>query len=222
MIRNAVRLGCLLTLLGWACGAVQAQTVTFDLSDVDTSYSTPFQSTSGPVTATFSSPNDPSGFIVKSSDLYDVFVFDPPFQGYFLSSNVDSAPLVVTFNKPLSSISLDFATLNLENVTLTLFNGGTSGSDPGTTTTQGVLNEYGFYQGLIELGPSTPFDKIELTYVLVNPPQPGDFVDNDIAAANFTVTVAVPEPASVIPWLLGSGSVLGYAALRKRSVRVSH
>lgn len=94
-------------------------TVTFDfdagLPVPSLGQNTPFDQTSSGLKAHFGSPSDPAAFSVQS---YDTTFFTlPQFSGKYLNQNKRSmTKLDISFSRPLTSITLTFATMDYHGV----------------------------------------------------------------------------------------------------------
>jgi hypothetical protein len=151
---------------------------TFD-SGVSSGTSTPFNLTDNGVTATFSSPGQ---FEVEPN-----FGFAPPFSGNVLADDLSGAPLFISFSTEVTSISLDFATDDVE-VPSTLELVAIDGSTPvGFTGAQGTfINE--FPQGILTFSGST-FDGVEL----FDDQAPAFAIDNVDVSFSSAGAAGVPE-----------------------------
>lgn len=137
------------------------KTVTFDfdtgLPAVTTRQSTPFDQTSGGVTAHFSSQFDPAGFSVQNHDT--TFFNLSQFSGNFLmDSNSLRNPLYVSFSHKLTAITFTFATMDYHDpgaggepssVKLTAYLDSTGTSAVGTVTTHGTFSNDSYPEGTL-------------------------------------------------------------------------
>ena len=206
---RSCRVLCVLVLLVWTAGVARADSL-FDFNSVPVGTATTFSATNNGLTATFSSPAVPVGFVVQSS----LGSLALPLDGNVLADSGNlgdqNIPLDIAFSSNLTSVSLAFAldTLNPTGTfLLTAFEGGVAVG--GATVTASVPSGFIFPQGSIAFVGSA-FDSIELT----SPNAPA-FAINDVDAVVGS-TVAAPEPNSVI--LLGMG-LLGLLALTARGKR---
>lgn len=165
---------------------------------------TPFTTSAGGITATFSAPNDPGGFFVEPSAYRTIPGSVVANSGLGSDAFV---PLTITFNAPVESVSFRFglSTSGPGPLDLAAFDGTTkvgSTSATGTVPPTDVLS-----QGSISFS-GVAFDSIVLS----------DAVDSGFAVGSVTVstTTPVPEPAAL--GLLGIG-VLGLAFVRRTPAR---
>jgi hypothetical protein len=197
----------LLALTLVAAQPAQAQTAdfNFDTDIIPTQGKpTPFTDTINGLQATFSSPGDPGAFDVTS-----VSSFFLNLTGNALSNSgatkANYLPLDITFSHPVSSITLNFATLGSAGTPfyLTAFTGAINSSVAGSTLATGTVPKgYFFPEGLVTLTVPTGFDS-----VVFSSPASGMAVDNIIV----TETAPVPEASSVVS--LGLLLALGGGAL---------
>jgi hypothetical protein len=205
---RSCRVLCVLVLLVWAAGVARADSL-FDFNSAPVGTATTFSATNNGLTATFSSPAVPVGFVVQSS----LGSLAPPLDGNVLADSGNlgdqNIPLDIAFSSNLTSVSLAFAldTLNpTGTIFLAAFEGGlVVGS---ASATASVPSGFIFPQGSIAFVGSA-FDSIELTS------SAPAFAINDVDAVVGS-TVAAPEPNSLI--LLGMG-LLGLLALTARGKR---
>jgi len=146
----------------------QPGTIVFDFEDDPPGTATPFSDTEGGITATFASPADPGGFSGFGApgdfvNLSGNMVYDPgPAGASFI-------PLIVSFSKPVSSVSLNFATDDFfsgaSTFTLQAFSGGLGGKSVGFATAVGTPL-ITFPEGLISFSSGgRPFDTLQLSTV---------------------------------------------------------
>jgi hypothetical protein len=183
------------------CAAANAATVfTFDSDSLGTA--TGFTDKVNGISATFSSPGDPGGFVVYQS-MFDTLtgnvLGDPGPAGK------DGLSLTVAFSINLSYVALDFATADFFSaspLTLTAYeNSKLIGS---TTATGTVPGGYTFPEGVISFA-GKPFDQIVISSTAM-----------DLAVDNISV-VAAPEPA--VCALFGAGLLVLGLAGRLRTQR---
>ena len=132
----------------------------FDFNLVPTGTSTPFADTQTGLTATFTSPADPGGFVVGTA-------FFATLTGNVLLSPGPAAanniPLVVTFDQPATGVDLLFALNdpgNTTSLTLEAFSGGVGGTLVGTANATGAIPlGFIFPEGSLSFS-GTPFDTI--------------------------------------------------------------
>jgi hypothetical protein len=190
--------------------AAPARAALFDFESVPLGTPTPFSTTQGGITATFTSPGgDPGGFAVNPSfwtTLTGHVLFDPGPSGRAF------IPLVAAFDQPLADVSLRFSTDDLSQpfstFRLEAFSGGVGGTLVGTADAVGTLQPSGFPEGQISFnGGGAAFDTLRFTTVGQAP----FFAVDDI---NVTPSPA-PEPGSLTLFALGGFGLLGYAWRRR-------
>lgn len=189
--------------LALAAPAAIAAPITFTYPAIGTP--TPFSTSAGGITATFSAPNDPGGFFTGPSTFVTI-----PGTVVFNSGLGNDAfvPLNVAFSAPVTSVSFRFGLDVKGSGTLDLkaFNGGSlvgSTSATGTVPPNDVLG-----QGLLSFS-GAAFDSIVLS----------DQVDPGFAVGTVTVntTTPVPEPAGLAVLGIGfAGLVLARKAPGRR------
>ena len=198
----------LLVLLVWTAGVARADSL-FDFNSVPVGTATTFSATNNGLTATFSSPADPGGFVVQSTG----GSFVPPLDGNALFDSGtlgdENIPLNIAFSSNLTSVSLNFAFDSLDGTgtfLITAFEGGVA---VGGATVPGIIPAgFIFPQGSIAFSGFT-FDSIQLSS------SAPAFAINDLDAV-VAPTVAAPEPDSLV--LLGMG-LLGLLAMTARGKR---
>ncbi len=202
-------------LAAWVCAAclfcaaapVQAQSSVFDFESVALGTATSFTDINNGLAATFSTPSDPGGFAVGSS-------FFQTLTGNILASpgpaGQSHVPLDITFDQPLSSFSLNYATDDFQSaaspITMSLYSGGLSGTLIGSMTETGVVPAGGFYpEGVFSFSGGQAFDAVSLSAA------PTHY----FAVDNLKCRGAVPEASPLA--LLGLGlPALGLLARRAR------
>lgn len=179
-----------------------AGTVVFDFEADSVGTATRFTDTVNGLSATFSSPADPGGFVIQPTifqALNGNVLGDPGPAG------ANDIPLDIGFSSPLAAISLVFATADFgppSPLTLTAFNGNTQvGMAPATGI---VPAGFIFPEGEIAFE-GAPFDRVELSTAAP------DFAIDQVAA------VATPEPSAL--WIAGLGLIALGAVRRRRSVK---
>ncbi len=188
---------------GAFCVAANASTVfNFDTDNLGTF--TNFTDTVGGLSATFSSAADPGGFVVYPS-IFDTLtgnvLGDPGPAG------LDNLALNIAFSQNIAAVTLDFATADFSTpspLTLSAYEG--SNLVGSISATGSVPGGFSFPEGAVSFSGGA-FDQLVISSTAL-----------DFAVDNISVT-PTPEPTA-IP-LLGAGLVLGVAALRRRSLRVS-
>jgi hypothetical protein len=189
--------------LGLSAPVAIAAPITFTYPVIGTP--TPFSTSAGGITATFSSPHDSGGFFTGPS----AFVTIPGAVVFDSGLGSDAfVPLDITFSAPVNSISFAFGLSATGPGTLDLkaFNGGNlvgSTSATGTVPPNDVLA-----QGLLSFT-GVAFDSIVIS----------DQVDPGIAVGTVTVnaTTPVPEPAGFAVLGIGfAGLVFGAKASGRR------
>ncbi len=180
------------------------------------SQNTPFNQSSGGVSASFSSPSAPEGFSVQTYGI--VWYILSNFSGNFLHDNLQTrGPLEIRFNQPITGITMTYATLEYQGrpedvpttITLTAYSGSTFtpvGSNASRASWP-IGNTYP--QGEITFRSSQPFDtvRVELTgtgYAV-------DFLVDNIRVTN---EAYAGYPAGIpILWYLAVGIPLALGAL---------
>jgi hypothetical protein len=158
---------------------------------------TTFSETNNGLTATFSSPADPGGFVITGS----FFSFGPQILVDPGSANASNIPLDIAFSAPQSSISLNFGLDG--NPGPFQLDAYLNGSLVGSVTEIGVIPDgYVFPEGIISFS-GTDFDSVVLT----------SSTTPYFAIANVD-TAAVPEPSSLM--LLGTALAGVSGALRRK------
>jgi hypothetical protein len=205
---RSCRVLCVLVLLIWAAGVARADSL-FDFNSVALDTATTFSALNNGLTATFSSPVYPGGFVVQSSE----GSLASPLDGNVLRDTGDSPdaniPLNIAFSSNLTSVSLAFATETFSGTDTFFLTAFESGIPVGSATAIGVVPAtFIFPQGSITLTGSM-FNSIQLTSTAPA------FAINDVDAVVAPV-VSATEPNSFI--LLGMG-LLGLLALTVRGKR---
>ncbi len=155
--------------------------------------STPFDLTVGGVTAHFWSPQD--GYYGPAFSLQsDGTTWGNQTQldgNYLWPDSVYRNDLVINFSQPVTAVSLDFATVEMESwadspspLVLTAYNGSTSNPPVGSAQASGVYGLGTTYpEGVLVFTSATPFNVIKLT---VGPNQWGT---NNFMADNISATI---------------------------------
>ncbi|MGH8217367.1 MAG: PEP-CTERM sorting domain-containing protein [Steroidobacteraceae bacterium] len=189
--------------------AAKASDIDFNFNAVDLT-STPLTLSSGGVTVTFSSPEDPGAYFALQEPGTFSFTDD------VLLSNLDGPPadeLDITFSQALSSFSAAFGTASFDapgSLDLAALSGGLSGTTVGTSSATGsIIDGSAFPEGTITFDSGT-FDSVILT----------DASDPAFAIGDFSITTApttsVPEPSTLV--LTGIG-LAGLLLARRRRLR---
>jgi hypothetical protein len=198
-ITKAVRISIAAIVLSVA---VNASTIfNFDGDSLGTS--TNFTDTVNGLSATFSSPADPGGFVVYSSmfeTLTGNVLGDPGPAG------LDNLALTINFSQNLSAITLDFATADFitpSPLTITAYENSTL---VGSNTLPGMfLNGFTFPEG--EIAFSGLFNQVVISSTAT-----------DFAVDNINVITASPTPEPAAFALFGGGLLaLGLPVLRRKS-----
>jgi hypothetical protein len=170
----------------------------------------PFSETSDGLTATFTTTAGSGQLLISANTFLAPFagnaLFDKP------ASQFGSNPLIVSFNKGVHGVNLDFGLYRFfgsNDVTLKAFSGGLNGTLVGTVTATAtpstVPNTFGGFgfgsdalfplpEGVLSFASDTPFDTIEV----VAPSGMTFAIDN--------LLVSVPEPGGLT---LAGVTVLG-------------
>jgi hypothetical protein len=202
MRRRSLSLALALTAFLGSAPVAHADPVTFNFGSVPQMAVTPFSMTQGGITATFDSTVR-GGFGVFPSAFFQSLgpqvLIDPTAGG------ANDLPLQVSFDRPLSSMTLNFAlNANSGTFTVTALKGettvGTSTSfasiaGGGSASPEGVA----FFSG-------ATFDAVRLSSDTL-----------DFAVNNITVQAAdVPEPATLTLVGLGALGLVGYRLRRRQ------
>jgi len=166
-------------------------TVTFDFDSASPApsvrQSTPFDQTSGGMTAHFSSPADPAAFSVQSRDT--TFLTLSQFSGNYLYQNqVFRTNLNIRFSQPLTSIILTFATTDYHGVgevetpttiKVTAYMNSTGTTAVGSATAHGSSSSDLFPQGTLSFDSGgRPFNLITMELLPQTPGGTSFLVDN--------------------------------------------
>lgn len=194
--------------------AARAQAVLFDFDSAPLHSPLPIDLTVADVTAHFASS---SPFYNYSIQRADVLGFTPiGFAGNCIyPGSISASDLLISFNKPLSAISIDYApeeyaTDSSATMRLTAFQGAsmvgttTYNAEPGTWPT-----------GTLSLTSAQPFDNVVVHYDKA-PVTGGDY-GPIFMADNLRVTAAVPEPSTIV--LLFSGALATVALVWRKTSR---
>ncbi len=182
-------IGLVLTFPGYNRGAAAQQTLSTTVFDFDSGsptptlrQSTPFNITSGDVTARFTSPQDPSAFSVQSQAT-TLFTLSSFSGNYLVDNGPQRNTLYIFLNKPIVNITLTFATIDYHDpgtggtpstISLTAYAGTPSGTPVGNSTAHGVFTNSSYPQGTLSLTSfSNPFNVV----AIVIPYQPQGAVD---------------------------------------------
>ena len=184
---------------GWIPPAASNDPVfNFDADALGTA--TTFTDTNGGLSATFSSPADPGGFVVAPTfflTLTGNVLLDPGPAG------ANNIRLTIVFSSNATGIAMDFATNGSGSLTLDAFQNGTL---VGSTSATGVIPAgFSFPEGTISFN-GAKFNSVVLSASSVP----------DFAVDKINVSTVVPEPASFL--LLGTG-LLGLGGAMARSLR---
>lgn len=148
---------------------------------------TPFDQTSGALTAHFSSPYDPYSFSVQNNGT--TFLKLAQLSGNYLYPNqINRATLIIRFSQPVTSIALTFATVdshdpgNVEQPTDIKLSAyvNTFGTAPvGSETARGVFSSDAYPQGNISFASATsPFNVVVIEIVVQPTAGTGMLFDN--------------------------------------------
>jgi hypothetical protein len=179
-------------------------TTVFNFDNDSPGTATGFTDTVGGLSATFSSNDDPGGFVVYQSifqTLTGNVLGDPGPAGQ------DGLMLSVGFNQALSAVALSFATSDFSTPSPLTLDAYYNGTLVGTATQTGQFLSGGtFPEGEIAFA-SGPFNSFTLSSTAT------DFAIDNIAVAN----AAIPEPASLA--LFGLGLMLAGLPIIQRKRR---
>jgi len=192
---SMLRIAAVALLLVAAAGASPIL-FTFDTDVVGKN--TQFTDTVGGLSATFSgAAADPGAFGIASLSNFQTLT------GNVLIENAFNAILTISFDSPLSGISLLFATLDVVPIQLSAFLDGTPVGTPQSVSGT-VPNGFMFPEGTISFVGGI-FNQIQLA---ANP----QFVIDNVSA---TLATGVPEPASIPLIGLGLAVICGLALKRQ-------
>jgi hypothetical protein len=163
----------------------------FDTSSpaVTTGKSTPFDQTSGGMTAHFSSKYDPGGFSAQNHNS-TFFNLSQCSGNYLVDSNPFRNPLSISFSQQITAITLTFATIDYHDpgadgtgsdIKLTAYLDSTGTTAVGSVTTQGTFSIDSYPEGALSFSSSgQPFNIviIELPFL---PQGAVDFMVDNIA-----------------------------------------
>lgn len=167
-------------------------TVPFDLDSGEPppqtmSTVTPFDLTVDGVTAYFSSPQDLNAFILQT-DATTWQHHDQLTGNYLWPSRASRNVLHIRFSRPVTAVSLDFCTVEMEAwadtpspLSLTAYRGSTANPPVGSTQASGSYGPTTYPEGLLVFTSSTPFDLVVLT-VGANPWSTVNFMADNISA----------------------------------------
>lgn len=158
------------------------------LPSLSAGQSTPFDQTSGGVTAQFSSPSDPATFSVQSHDT--TFLILSQFSGNYLFDNDPFRnSLHIRFSRQLASITLTFATTdshgpgNVEepsDIKLTAYLDSDGTTPVGSATARGSFSSDSFPQGTLSFDSGgQPFNLVVID-LLFQPRGGTNFLVDDI------------------------------------------
>ena len=150
--------------------------------------STPFFLTVDGVTAHFYSPQDSPAFSLQNDGT--LFYHQVNLNGNYLwPDSIYRNDLYITFSKPVTTISLDFATVEMESwadvpspLVLTAYNDSTSNPPVGSAQAAGVYAGTTYPEGTLVFTSAQPFNLVTLT-VGSNP-----FFTNNFMSDNYSVT----------------------------------
>jgi len=194
---RTLRLAAFLVLLGTSSFPLLASSI-FITGDVPYGTATTFTDTNNGITATFSSPADPGGFVTAAT----FFSFGPEILYDPGPAGASDIPLNIGFSQPVNSITMDFATDGSGTFDLSAYMGSTL---VGTATATGVV-VVSFPEGSISFNGAT-FNSV----VLTSPSTPY------FAIGNVDVS-STPEPGSAILMLSGALGVGLFSLLRRSPV----
>lgn len=209
----------LMAALGpWPASSAKAQTVTFDFDTgtpaLTRGQSTPFDQTSGGITARFSSPSGPAFSI--QSDASTGWKMSKFSGNYVYANNQNKNVLDIKFSQQLSSISLTFATADFQQVEVPTTLQLTAYLDSTGTPAVGSASAHGTYasdtmpMGTLSFSSGgQPFNLVEISI----PYQPlgaaAFFVDNITVTAKTSGTLASVSAASYVSGApLAPGSIV--------------
>ncbi len=150
---------------------------------------TPFDVTVEGLTAYFSSPQDFYGFSLQTDGT--TFMHHIQLTGNYLwPDSIYRNDLTVRFSRPVTAVSLDFNTVEMEAwadtpspMKLTAYRGSTTSAAIGTAQAAGVYGATTYPEGVLVFASAVPFDIITLTV------GPNSWGTNNFMADNFSATV---------------------------------
>jgi hypothetical protein len=170
-----------------------AATATFDFDSgrpPSIRQGTPFNYTANGLTAHFGSQFDPGGYSVQDRGTTFFNLSQLPGK-YLMGSNPVRNTLTVTFDRRLTSISMNLATIDYHDpgaggtgtsVRLTAYSGSTSSAAVGSSTSQGAFSADTYPQWTISFNsPGRPFDTVTLEIVFAGQGATTFLVDNIVA-----------------------------------------
>ena len=193
---------CKLLFAVCAIGAVANASTIFNFDGDSLGTSTTFTDTVGGLSATFSSPGDPGGFVIYPT-IFDTLtgnvLGDPGPAG------LDDLSLTVAFSQDLSAVSLDFATSDFNAASPLTLTAYQNAQMIGSIQAMGTVPD-GFFFPEGQIG----FSSGAFNRIVISTTAP------DFAVDNIAATIATPEPA-LFP-LLGLGLVaIAFCSWRAKS-----
>lgn len=173
----------------------ESTSVTFDFDTgspvLSLRQNTPFDQTSGGVIAHFSSPSDPATFSIQNHDT--TFFNLGEFSGNYLFDNTPTRNILnITFNRPVTGITLTFATIDYHDpgaggqpssLQLTAYNTSGGTTPIGSVSAFGTFTNDSYPQGTLSFSsPNQPFDSVAIEIPFLAQGATDFLVDNIIAA----------------------------------------
>ena len=202
----------ILTGAALAASPANAQTATFNFDADAVGTATTFTDTNNGISATFTSPGVPAGFIVIPippaffSTLSGNALTDPG------PLNVNNIPLDILFSAPLKSFSLNYATAGVSPFVANFYKGGLGGTLVGSSTTTSAIPMGKFIpEGALSFTTTSSFDTVTL-----NATAASDFIVDNIVVTGAPVPEASTTASFGLLLALGLGGVV-VAGRRKKT-----
>jgi hypothetical protein len=193
---------CKLLFAACAIGAAANASTIFNFDGDSLGTSTTFTDTVGGLSATFSSPGDPGGFVIYPT-IFDTLtgnvLGDPGPAG------LDDLSLTVAFSQDLSAVSLDFATSDFNAASPLTLTAYQNAQMIGSIQAMGTVPD-GFFFPEGQIG----FSSGAFNRIVISTTAP------DFAVDNIAATIATPEPA-LFPLLGLALAAIAFCSWRAKS-----